>query len=182
MSVQYHVRREPRSNEPRKNRVNSPSKTLFVGNMSFEMSDTDLNNLFRNIDNVVDVRVAVDRRSGQPRGFCHADFLDVASAEKAKGLLETKEVFGRQLRVDYSHSASGAAPRERRYDDRRANRSDGGDYERKRPYERRDSPREGGRGYGDSPREGRSYEGRDGPREERNYERRDSSRSGPRDY
>lgn len=83
---------------------NPPSKTLFIGNLAFEMSDADLNKLFRDIRNVIDVRVAIDRRTGQPRGFAHADFTDVESAEKALGLLQSKEVYGRQLRVDYSAS------------------------------------------------------------------------------
>lgn len=60
--------------------------------------------LFREIRNVLDVRVAIDRRSGQPRGFAHADFIDVPSAVKAKEHLEKKVVYGRQLRVDYSAS------------------------------------------------------------------------------
>lgn len=83
---------------------NPPSKTLFVGNMSFEMSDKDLNDLFRDIRNVLDVRVAIDRRTGQPRGFAHADFVDVASATRAKAVLSEKIVYGRQLRVDFSKS------------------------------------------------------------------------------
>lgn len=58
--------------------------------------------LFREIKNVLDVRVAIDRRSGQPRGFAHADFTDVASAEKAKEFLGSKMVYGRQLRVDFA--------------------------------------------------------------------------------
>lgn len=85
----------------RKQSQNPPSKTLFIGNMSFQMSDKDLNDLFRQIKNVLDVRVAIDRRSGQPRGFAHADFTDTASAEKAKTILENKVVYGRQLRVDF---------------------------------------------------------------------------------
>ena len=51
---------------------------------------------------MLDVRVAIDRRSGQPRGFAHADFTDVESAVTAKKALEQKAVYGRQLRVDYS--------------------------------------------------------------------------------
>lgn len=62
--------------------------------------------LFREIRNVLDVRVAIDRRTGQPRGFAHADFIDVESAQQAKAYLEKKEVYGRQLRVDYSQSSS----------------------------------------------------------------------------
>ncbi|KEQ94574.1 hypothetical protein AUEXF2481DRAFT_5470 [Aureobasidium subglaciale EXF-2481] len=107
MAVQFHLRREPRSLMDGIPKLNRPSKTLFIGNMSFQMSDKDLNDLFRNITNVLDVRVAVDRRSGQPRGFCHADFIDVPSAQKAKEVLEKKEIYGRQLRVDFSRSNVG---------------------------------------------------------------------------
>ena len=87
---------------------NPPSKTLFIGNMSFEMTDRDLNNLFRGIRNVIDVRVAIDRRTGQPRGFAHADFIDVKSAMEAMKLLQDKETYGRKLRVDYSYGPSTA--------------------------------------------------------------------------
>ncbi|KAG9832079.1 RNA-binding domain-containing protein, partial [Aureobasidium melanogenum] len=114
MAVQFHLRREPRNpmNGNKKAQSNKPSKTLFIGNMSFQMSDKDLNDLFRNITNVLDVRVAVDRRSGQPRGFCHADFIDIPSAQAAKEILEKKEIYGRQLRVDFSRSANTAPSRE----------------------------------------------------------------------
>lgn len=85
---------------------NPPSKTLFIGNLAFEMTDADLNKLFRDIANVIDVRVAIDRRTGQPRGFAHADFTDVESAVKAAEVLEGKEVYNRPLRVDYSMTSS----------------------------------------------------------------------------
>lgn len=102
---------EPRSSPGRPERpLNPPSKTLFIGNMSFEMTDRDLNNLFRGIRNVVDVRVAIDRRTGQPRGFAHADFVDVKSAMEAMKLLAGKENYGRRLRIDYSYGPS-TAPR-----------------------------------------------------------------------
>lgn len=89
--------------------INAPTRTLFIGNMSFDMSDRDLNNLFREIKNVIDVRVAIDRRTGQPRGFAHADFADIASAERALGELSGKVVCGRALRVDFSTSTGRAA-------------------------------------------------------------------------
>ncbi|KAI9829921.1 MAG: hypothetical protein M1826_005343 [Phylliscum demangeonii] len=79
-----------------------PTQTLFIGNMAFEMTDKDLNDLFRGIPNVTDVRVAIDRRTGQPRGFAHADFTDIPSATSALQILNGKEVFNRKLRVNYS--------------------------------------------------------------------------------
>lgn len=106
--VQYH---RQKTNSPQRSRdgqmkPNDASKTLFIGNMSFEMSDKDLNDLFRDIRNVMDVRVAIDRRTGQPRGFAHADFIDVASATRAMEVLKEKVIYGRQLRVDYSKSGT----------------------------------------------------------------------------
>ena len=108
MTVQHTIARQRgsrRTNVPL-HEPHAPTKTLFIGNMAFDMSDKDLNNLFRDVKNVVDVRVAIDRRTGQPRGFAHADFVDVASAEKAMKELSDKEVCGRFLRVDYSSSST----------------------------------------------------------------------------
>jgi nucleolin len=80
---------------------NPPSKTLFIGNMSFDISDQDLNELFKDIENVIDVRVAIDRRTGNGRGFAHADFVDVESAIRARDQLAGREVLGRVLRVNF---------------------------------------------------------------------------------
>lgn len=116
LSVQFSIakRAEPgvRSRDrttPSDRPLNAPTKTLFIGNMSFDMSDRDLNNLFREIKNVIDVRVAIDRRTGQPRGFAHADFSDLPSAERALAELGGKVVCGRALRVDYSTTTGRAA-------------------------------------------------------------------------
>ena len=92
----------------------NPSKTLFIGNIPFEMSDADLNKLFRDVKNVIDVRVAIDRRTGQPRGFAHADFKDIDSAVAGKDALVDKELYGRKLRVDFSAGSREREPRERR--------------------------------------------------------------------
>ena len=107
--VSYSYADSPKPNNNADSRPkNAPSKTLFIGNMSFEMTDRDLNNLFRGIRNVVDVRVAIDRRTGQPRGFAHADFIDTKSAQEAMKTLADKECYGRKLRVDFSFGPSSA--------------------------------------------------------------------------
>ena len=96
---------QPRNFEGRAT-VNQPSKTLFIGNMAFDLTDKELNALFREVKNVVDVRVAIDRRTGQPRGFAHADFVDIESAQTALTELNNKNVNGRFLRVDFSANAT----------------------------------------------------------------------------
>ena len=48
MAVQYHARREPRkfsTGAEGERQPNPPSKTLFIGNMSYQMSDRDLNGM-----------------------------------------------------------------------------------------------------------------------------------------
>ncbi|OQO04315.1 hypothetical protein B0A48_10926 [Cryoendolithus antarcticus] len=161
MAVQYHARHEkridgkPRSSAP-------PSKTLFIGNMSYQMSDRDLNDLFRSIRNVLDVRVAIDRRTGQPRGFAHADFIDIESAVKAKAELESKAVYGRALRIDFS-GANAGRDRDGGEDggvQRRDNR-DGGERRERRDFggerrERRDGDFGGERRERREPRERRA--------------------------
>lgn len=46
---------------PRRIAPNPESKSLFIGNMSFTMTDEDLAELFKDVKNCVDVRVAMDR-------------------------------------------------------------------------------------------------------------------------
>lgn len=96
MNVQYvHRPTGPNGNS-------EPSKTLFIGNLSFDMTDADFDKLFTDIFGCLDVRIAMDRATGHPRGFAHADFVDIDSAVKAKEKLAGVEVFGRRLRIDYS--------------------------------------------------------------------------------
>jgi nucleolin len=83
---------------------NPPSSTIYVGNMSYDMTDRELNGLFRPLRGIKDVRVAIDRRTGQPRGFAHADFSDVESAVKAKEKLNGHLVNGRPLKLDFARS------------------------------------------------------------------------------
>ncbi|KAJ2968629.1 hypothetical protein NUW58_g10183 [Xylaria curta] len=79
-----------------------PTDSLYIGNIPYETSDADLNALFRRLEGVKDVRVAVDRNTGWPRGFAHADFEDIESATKGYELLSEHTLGGRKLRVDYA--------------------------------------------------------------------------------
>ncbi|EEQ34776.1 nucleic acid-binding protein [Microsporum canis CBS 113480] len=85
-------------------RTIEPTRTVFVGNIAHQITDRDLHELFDSIPNVFDVRVAVDRRTGMPRGFAHAEFTDVESAIAGFEALKGKAPYGRPLRLDYSHS------------------------------------------------------------------------------
>ena len=89
-------------------RINPPSKILFLGNLPFQMTDDDLVELFKDVKGCLDVRIAIDRRTNQARGFAHADFVSVEAAEEAKRLLTGTQAYGRWIRVDFSEGLTKA--------------------------------------------------------------------------
>ncbi|KAI1390279.1 RNA-binding domain-containing protein [Hypoxylon trugodes] len=92
-----------RSDRPRPDNLpKEPTSSLFIGNIPYETTDADLNQLFQGLENVTDVRVAVDRNTGWPRGFAHADFTDVESAIAAFEKLSQCKIGDRVPRIDYS--------------------------------------------------------------------------------
>lgn len=91
------------SREPFKPK-HKPTRYLYIGNLSFDLTDRELNEIFKSVRNLIEVRVAVDRNTGKPRGFAHADFLDMASAQAAMEILNTKAPHGRRLYVDFCES------------------------------------------------------------------------------
>lgn len=89
--------------KPSRQPITQPTDSLYIGNIPYETSDADLNRLFHDLDGVKDVRVAVDRNTGWPRGFAHADFNSVEDCTKAHEKLMAMEFGGRKLRIDYSN-------------------------------------------------------------------------------
>ncbi|KAJ0414274.1 hypothetical protein BJY00DRAFT_295395 [Aspergillus carlsbadensis] len=85
-----------------------PSKVLYVGNLPFEMTDRDFNTLFRGINNLIDVRVSMDRQTGQFQGYIHAEFTDVKSAEIALERLSLLKPYKRRLSVMFSNNIRGS--------------------------------------------------------------------------
>lgn len=81
---------------------NPPSNTLFIGNVAYELTDRDIQAIFADVKNVIDIRIPVDRRSGAPRGFCHAEFLSVEAAMQGREKLIMKEIYGRKLKIEYA--------------------------------------------------------------------------------
>lgn len=99
MVSQFHQAKE---STPKSRPTAPPSKTLYIGNIAFQVEDQELRDLFAPLENIVDIRVAIDRRTGQPRGFAHADFTDVASATKAREYFMDKSLRDRRLHTDFA--------------------------------------------------------------------------------
>lgn len=97
-------------------RPHAATRSLYVGNIHYETTDAELNRIFRGLENVTDVRVAVDRSTGWPRGFAHADFADVESAARALKKLRGIAINGRELRIDFAQEVDRSWLVDRRRD------------------------------------------------------------------
>ena len=73
---------------------------LYVGNLSFETTENDLQDLFEQHGQVSEVALMMDRMTGKSRGFAFVTMNDKAQAEAAMAALNGKEVSGRALNVN----------------------------------------------------------------------------------
>jgi len=83
-------------------------KKLYVGNLSFNSSEQDLEDVFAEIGTVESVNIIEDRDTGRSRGFGFVEMSNDAEAQTAITELDGKEVDGRNLKVNE------AKPRENR--------------------------------------------------------------------
>lgn len=84
------------------------SNKLFVGNLSFNTTENDLQDAFAAHGTVVEANLMMDRVSGRPRGFGFVTMSTAEEAQKAIEALNGKEMDGRALTVNV------ARPREER--------------------------------------------------------------------
>src|SRR2546423_4842491 len=81
---------------------------LFVGNLSFNTTENDLQDTFAAHGTVLEANLMMDRVSGRPRGFGFVTMSTPEEAEAAISALHGKEIDGRALTVNV------AKPREER--------------------------------------------------------------------
>jgi cold-inducible RNA-binding protein len=96
------------------------SMKLYVGNLSFETSSADLQQMFAQVGTVESASVVEDRDTGRSRGF---GFVEMSSKEEGNAAIaqfDGKELQGRNLKVNE------AKPREDRGGGRGGNRFGGG--------------------------------------------------------
>src|SRR5260370_38993352 len=81
---------------------------LYVGNLSFETTENDLQDLFEQHGTVGEVNLMMDKMTGKSRGFAFITMNDAAQASAAMSALNGKDLNGRALNVNE------ARPREER--------------------------------------------------------------------
>jgi len=96
------------------------SVKLYVGNLSFQTSSEDLQNLFSQVGTVESAAVVEDRDTGRSRGFGFVEMATKENGNDAISKFNGKEVDGRNLIVNE------AKPREEGGNNRGGNRGRGG--------------------------------------------------------
>ena len=93
------------------------SNKLFVGNLSFNVTEKDLQDTFAAHGTVLEANLMMDRVTGRPRGFGFVTMSTPEEAQAAISALHGKEIDGRALTVNVAkpreeRTGSGAGRRE----------------------------------------------------------------------
>jgi RNA recognition motif-containing protein len=81
---------------------------IYVGNLSYNTSERDLEEAFGAYGSVTSARIVIDRDTNRPRGFGFVEMANKAEGEAAIAALNGKDLQGRTLTVNE------ARPREER--------------------------------------------------------------------
>ena len=76
------------------------SKKLYVGNLSFQTTETELKDLFTQAGQVDTVRIITDRDTGRSKGFGFVEMEEGGGADKAIAALNGSQLGGRTLTVN----------------------------------------------------------------------------------
>jgi len=116
---------------------------IYVGNLSWSMTDDDLSNLFTQYGSVTSAKILKDKMNGRSKGFGFVEMEDEEAAKTAIANLNETEVQGRKLIVNESQPRQeGDRPK------RSFGGGGGGGYKKS-----------GGGGYGGGGRSGGGYGG-----------------------
>lgn len=84
---------------------------LFVGNLSFQTGENDLQDYFASAGTVTSVNMMVDKVTGKSRGFAFVEFGTAEEAQKAVEQFHQKEFQGRSLTVNVARPREERPPR-----------------------------------------------------------------------
>ena len=93
--------------------------SIYVGNLSYDVTQEDLSEVFKDYGTVKRVQLPTDRETGRPRGFGFVEMAEDAEEQKAIDALDGAEWMGREIKVNK------AKPREDHRGGDRSNRRSG---------------------------------------------------------
>ena len=103
-----HQVQQPQQREPRPQRKPEPievtSPRLYVGNLSFDATESDLFELFNGVGHVQNAEVVSYRHNQRSKGFAFVQMQTIDEARRAVDELHDKEFLGRKLVVSGAKS------------------------------------------------------------------------------
>ena len=76
------------------------SKKLYVGNLPFSATESELRAAFEQHGSVESVNLITDRETGRSRGFAFVEMEDASAADDAMRALDGSDMGGRNLKVN----------------------------------------------------------------------------------
>jgi cold-inducible RNA-binding protein len=76
------------------------SVRLFVGNLSYDVTESDLREFFSPVGSLSSVIIPMDRETGKPRGFAFVEFSDQEQADEATRQLNNQPLNGRNVTIN----------------------------------------------------------------------------------
>jgi RNA recognition motif-containing protein len=123
---------------------------IYVGNLSWSMTDDDLSNLFSQYGTVSSAKILKEKNTGRSKGFGFVEMEDEEAAKTAIATLNESEVQGRKLIVNESQPRPEGSGYKKSGGGYGGGRSGGGGY---------GGGRSGGGGYGGGRSSGGGYGG-----------------------
>lgn len=84
--------------------------SIYVGNLSYEVTSDDLNEVFAEYGTVSRVQVPMDRETGRMRGFAFVEMASEAEEAAAIAALDGAEWMGRDLKVNKAKPRENKRP------------------------------------------------------------------------
>ncbi len=73
---------------------------IYVGNLSYDVAESDLEQAFGEFGQVTSVNILKDRQTGESKGFGFVEMAEVSEGQTAIKEMNGKELMGRELKVD----------------------------------------------------------------------------------
>ncbi|MBV8072979.1 MAG: RNA-binding protein [Acidobacteriaceae bacterium] len=99
---------------------------IFVGNLSYQATQADLQAAFEAYGSVERVNLITDRDTGQPRGFAFVEMADSEAAQAAISHLNGAELYGRAMNVNEARPKPAGGAGGGTYSGRRSSSGRGG--------------------------------------------------------
>lgn len=131
----------PVANDPLVEKVSDLAKKLYVGNLTYETTESDLREMFAEFGPIASVALIKDRETGTSKGFAFVEMETQEGAEQVRKKLNNTMMNNRALKIDEARPSGsrdrGAGGGGRTY---------GGGYGSKRGSKKRGKKRGGGGG------------------------------------